>query len=137
MANRCDWNLEDAPPKPKQKITTNRLQRMKKRGEKIACLTAYDFLMASILDEAGIDLILVGDSAGMVFAGYHTTIPMTMEQMLYHASVVARGVGGTEVFARVKAKAPDISHCSGTFLVIFSAVGLSSIFNNIKIMAFC
>jgi len=65
---------------------------MKTKGEPIACLTAYDYLTASILDAAGIDLILVGDSAGNVFAGYDTTIPMTMEQMLYHAQVVARGV---------------------------------------------
>jgi 3-methyl-2-oxobutanoate hydroxymethyltransferase len=65
---------------------------MKARGERIACLTAYDFLTAAILDEAGIDLILVGDSAGNVFAGHDTTIPMTMEQMLYHTAVVARAV---------------------------------------------
>lgn len=75
-----------------RKVTTRRLQEMKASGERIACLTAYDYLTASILDEAGIDLILVGDSAGNVFAGYDTTIPMTMEQMLYHAQVVARGV---------------------------------------------
>ena len=77
---------------PHRKVTTRRLQEMKVRGEKIACLTAYDHLMAQILDQAGIDLILVGDSAGMVFAGYDTTIPMTMKQMLYHAEVVSRAV---------------------------------------------
>jgi 3-methyl-2-oxobutanoate hydroxymethyltransferase len=65
---------------------------MKAAGQKIACLTAYDYLMAQVLDEAGIDLILVGDSAGTVFAGYDTTIPMTMEQMLYHTTVVCRAV---------------------------------------------
>lgn len=75
-----------------RKVTTRRLQEMKTKGEPIACLTAYDYLTATILDAAGIDLILVGDSAGNVFAGYDTTIPMTMEQMLYHAQVVARGV---------------------------------------------
>src|SRR5690606_19450454 len=75
-----------------RKVTTRRLQEMKEKGEPIACLTAYDYLTATILDAAGIDLILVGDSAGNVFAGYDTTIPMTMEQMLYHAQVVARGV---------------------------------------------
>jgi 3-methyl-2-oxobutanoate hydroxymethyltransferase len=73
-----------------RKVTTHRLQQMKEAGERIACLTAYDFLTASILDESGIDLLLVGDSAGNVFAGYDTTIPMTMEQMLYHAQVVSR-----------------------------------------------
>ena len=75
-----------------RKVTTRRLQEMKTKGEPIACLTAYDYLTATILDSAGIDLILVGDSAGNVFAGHDTTIPMTMEQMLYHAQVVARGV---------------------------------------------
>lgn len=75
-----------------RKVTTQRLQEMKTSGERIACLTAYDYLTATILDGAGIDLLLVGDSAGNVFAGYDTTIPMTMEHMLYHAEVVARAV---------------------------------------------
>lgn len=80
------------PAHSRRKVTTRRLQEMKQAGEPIACLTAYDHLMAAILDRSGIDVILVGDSAGTVFAGYDTTIPMTMEQMLYHAEVVARGV---------------------------------------------
>lgn len=74
----------------RRKVTTHRLREMKAAGQRIACLTAYDYLTASILDAAGIDMILVGDSAGNVFAGYDTTIPMTMEQMLYHAQVVCR-----------------------------------------------
>ncbi|MBL8840582.1 MAG: 3-methyl-2-oxobutanoate hydroxymethyltransferase [Planctomycetes bacterium] len=77
-------------PPPRRKVTTLRLQEMKTQGERIAALTAYDWLMARLLDESGIDVILVGDSAGMVFAGHDTTISMTMPQMLYHASVVAR-----------------------------------------------
>jgi len=72
------------------KVTTLRLQEMKQQKERIAALTAYDWLMAKLLDEAGIDVLLVGDSAAMVFAGHDTTISMTMPQMLYHASVVAR-----------------------------------------------
>ncbi len=76
----------------RRKVTTLRLQEMKQQGERIAALTAYDFLMARLLDEAGIDLILVGDSAAMVFAGHDTTISMTMAQMLYHATVVSRAV---------------------------------------------
>lgn len=76
----------------RRKVTTRRLREMKARRERIACLTAYDHLTASILDEAGIDVILVGDTAGNVFAGHDTTIPMTMEQMLYHAEVVGRAV---------------------------------------------
>lgn len=75
-----------------RKVTTRRLQEMKTKGEPIACLTAYDHLMAHLLDKTGIDVVLVGDSAGMVFAGHDTTIPMTMDQMLYHAEVVARAV---------------------------------------------
>ena len=76
----------------RRKVTTLRLQEMKEQGERIACLTAYDFVMARLLDEAGIDVLLVGDSAGMVFGGYDTTISVTMPQMLYHATVVARAV---------------------------------------------
>jgi 3-methyl-2-oxobutanoate hydroxymethyltransferase len=76
----------------RRKVTTRRLQEMKEKGEPIACLTAYDHLMARLLDQADLDVILVGDSAGTVFAGYDTTIPMTMEQMLYHAEVVGRAV---------------------------------------------
>jgi 3-methyl-2-oxobutanoate hydroxymethyltransferase len=75
-----------------RKVTTLRLTEMKRAGEKIACLTAYDFLTARLLDQAGIDVILVGDSASMVFAGNDTTVPMTMEQMLYHTRVVTKGV---------------------------------------------
>ena len=75
-----------------RKVTTRSLQQMKAAGEVITALTAYDFLMAQLIDRAGIDVILVGDSAGMVVQGFETTIPVTMEQMLYHSAVVARGV---------------------------------------------
>ena len=72
-------------------VTTLRLQEMKRRGEKIAMLTAYDYSMAKILDGAGIDVILVGDSAANVMAGYETTLPITLDQMIYHAQSVTRG----------------------------------------------
>lgn len=75
-----------------RKVTTRSLRQMKERGERITALTAYDFLMAELLDRAGVDVILVGDSAGMVVQGLDTTVAVTMEQMLYHAQVVARGV---------------------------------------------
>ena len=75
-----------------RKVTTRSLQQMKAAGEVITALTAYDFLMAQLIDRAGLDVILVGDSAGMVVQGFETTIPVTMEQMLYHSAVVARGV---------------------------------------------
>lgn len=74
------------------KITTHVLQEMKLKGEKIAMLTAYDFSMAKILDEAGIDVILVGDSASNVMAGHKTTLPITLNEMIYHASSVVRAV---------------------------------------------
>lgn len=75
-----------------KKVTTHILQAMKSRGEKIAMLTAYDYSMARILDAAGIDVLLVGDSASNVMAGHETTLPITLDQMIYHASSVVRGV---------------------------------------------
>ena len=75
-----------------KRITTHQLQEMKNRGEKIAMLTAYDFSMAKIIDSAGIDVILVGDSASNVMAGNETTLPITLDQMIYHATSVVRAV---------------------------------------------
>lgn len=75
-----------------KRITTHVLQAMKVRGEKIAMLTAYDYSMARILDAAGIDILLVGDSASNVMAGHETTLPITLDQMIYHASSVVRAV---------------------------------------------
>ena len=75
----------------KRKVTTARLLDMKQRGEKIAMLTAYDYSMAKLIDEAGIDVILVGDSASNVMAGNMTTLPMTLDQMIYHAKSVVKG----------------------------------------------
>lgn len=73
-------------------VTTHKLLEMKQRGEKISMLTAYDFTMAKIIDEAGIDIILVGDSAANVMAGHETTLPITLDQMIYHAQSVMRAV---------------------------------------------
>ncbi|MDC0460164.1 3-methyl-2-oxobutanoate hydroxymethyltransferase [Crocinitomicaceae bacterium] len=75
-----------------KKVTTHTLQEMKSEGEKISMLTGYDFSMARIIDEAGIDVILVGDSASNVMAGHETTLPITLDQMIYHASSVVRAV---------------------------------------------
>jgi 3-methyl-2-oxobutanoate hydroxymethyltransferase len=75
-----------------KRITTHILQSMKANGEKIAMLTSYDYSMARIVDEAGIDIILVGDSASNVMAGHETTLPITLDQMIYHASGVIRAV---------------------------------------------
>lgn len=75
-----------------KRITTHVLRAMKEQGEKIAMLTAYDYSSARILDEAGIDVLLVGDSASNVMAGHETTLPITLDQMIYHAQSVVRGV---------------------------------------------
>ncbi|MBE6182602.1 MAG: 3-methyl-2-oxobutanoate hydroxymethyltransferase [Rikenellaceae bacterium] len=73
-------------------VTTYRLTEMKQRGEKIAMLTSYDYSMAKIVDAAGVDVILVGDSAANVMAGYETTLPITLDMMIYHARSVVRAV---------------------------------------------
>ena len=75
-----------------RKVTTHRLIEMKQRGEKISMLTSYDYTMAQIVDGAGVDVILVGDSASNVMAGNVTTLPITLDQMIYHGKSVVRGV---------------------------------------------
>lgn len=75
-----------------KRVTTHVLQEMKGRGEKISMLTAYDYSMAKIIDKAGIDIILVGDSASNVMAGHETTLPITLNEMIYHASSVVRAI---------------------------------------------
>lgn len=76
----------------KKKLTINSLNEMKSRGEKIACLTAYDVSFARVLDQAGVDVVLVGDSLGMVIQGLDSTIPVTMDDMIYHGQLVSRGL---------------------------------------------
>src|SRR6187401_1304173 len=75
-----------------KKVTTNTIQKMKAAGEKISMITAYDFSFAKLFDAAGIDIILVGDSASNVMAGHATTLPITLDQMIYHAQSVVRGI---------------------------------------------
>lgn len=91
-------STQNSSDRPK-KVTTQTVVEMKEQNEKIGMLTAYDYTMARIVDRAGIDVILVGDSASNVMAGYETTVPMTMEHMIYHASCVARGVDQALVIA--------------------------------------
>ena len=76
--------------KPPRRVTTRSLMRMRENGKKISMLTAYDYPTAAVLDEAGIDILLVGDSLAMVVQGHETTLPVTMEQMIYHAEMVGR-----------------------------------------------
>ena len=75
-----------------RKVTTHRFMEMKQKGEKISMLTSYDYTMAGIVDKAGVDVILIGDSASNVMAGHQTTLPITVDQMIYHASAVIRAV---------------------------------------------
>ena len=86
-----------AAKKEAKRITTHVLHAMKEQGEKISMLTAYDYSMAKILDAAGIDILLVGDSASNVMAGHETTLPITLEQMIYHAQSVVRAIERTFV----------------------------------------
>ena len=78
------------PAKPVRRVTTRTLQKMRDEGQRISMLTAYDFPTAQILDQAGIDILLVGDSLAMVVQGHETTLPVTMDQMIYHAEMVGR-----------------------------------------------
>jgi 3-methyl-2-oxobutanoate hydroxymethyltransferase len=101
-----------------KKVTTHTIQGMKTRGEKIAMLTAYDFSMARILDEAGIDILLVGDSASNVMAGHETTLPITLDQMIYHAQSVVRAVNR----AMVVVDLPFGSYQSNSDIALSSAI---------------
>jgi 3-methyl-2-oxobutanoate hydroxymethyltransferase len=102
-------------------VTIETILAMKKKAERIVCLTAYDYPTALILDGAGIDLILVGDSAANVFAGEKTTLPITVEEMLYHTRVVARAVKNALVIADMpflsyQTSIPDAVYNAGRFL---------------------
>src|SRR4029077_11918384 len=87
MYTQLQLRDSDRPP-----VTLTTLDQMKQRGEKIACLTAYDASFAELIDAAGADVVLVGDSLGMVIQGHDTTVPVTMDQMVYHSSAVSRGL---------------------------------------------
>lgn len=88
-----------------RKVTTHRFIEMKERGEKISMLTSYDFTTAGIVDGAGIDGILIGDSASNVMVGNSTTLPITIDQMIYHASAVARAVKELSWYATCRSEA--------------------------------
>ncbi|NIR46191.1 MAG: 3-methyl-2-oxobutanoate hydroxymethyltransferase [Gemmatimonadetes bacterium] len=84
--------MSSSAERPQRRLTTLELIAMKERGERIAVLTAYDFLMAGLVDDAGVDCVLVGDSLGQVVAGEDSTLPVTLEQMIYHARAVGRAL---------------------------------------------
>ncbi len=99
-----------AQQKSSAHVTTRRLLDMKQNGEKISMLTAYDYTMARILDRAGLDVILVGDSASNVFSGHSTTLPITIEEMIYHAKAVVKGVHDESGRAMVVVDMPFMSY---------------------------
>ncbi|MFV0605864.1 MAG: 3-methyl-2-oxobutanoate hydroxymethyltransferase, partial [Niabella sp.] len=101
-----------------KRVTSNTIQKMKEAGEKIAMLTAYDFSFARIIDGAGIDIILVGDSASNVMAGHETTLPITLDQMIYHASSVIRGANRCMVVVDL----PFGSYQSNSEIALASAI---------------
>ncbi|MFN0215506.1 MAG: 3-methyl-2-oxobutanoate hydroxymethyltransferase [Saprospiraceae bacterium] len=101
-----------------KRVTTHTIQGMKNNGEKIAMLTAYDYSTACILDEAGIDILLVGDSASNVMAGHETTLPITLDQMIYHAQSVVRAVKR----AMVVVDLPFGSYQSNSEIALSSAI---------------
>lgn len=101
-----------------KKVTTHTLQKMKAAGEKISMLTAYDFSFAKLFDEAGLDVILVGDSASNVMAGHETTLPITLDQMIYHASSVIRGTNRALVIVDL----PFGSYQSNSEVALASAI---------------
>jgi 3-methyl-2-oxobutanoate hydroxymethyltransferase len=87
---RCAWKAAEKPMSEDAPVTTSTLLRMKERGEKISCATSYDASFTRLLEDAGIDVLLVGDSLGMVIQGHESTLPVTVQDMVYHAACVAR-----------------------------------------------
>lgn len=101
-----------------KKITTHTLLKMKATGEKISMITAYDYSFARLFDEAGIDVVLVGDSASNVMAGHETTVPITLDQMIYHAQCVVRGINRSLVVVDL----PFGSYQSNSDIALASAI---------------
>ncbi|HSO27076.1 MAG TPA: 3-methyl-2-oxobutanoate hydroxymethyltransferase [Anaerolineales bacterium] len=113
--------MSTPPAQPRKKITTQTFRRKKAAGEKITMLTAYDYPSARVIDAAGVDAILVGDSLGMVVLGYENTLPVTMEDMLHHCRAVARGASqallvGDMPFMSYQAGINEAVHNAGRFL---------------------
>ncbi len=102
--------MNKSAPQKSAHVTTRRLLDMKQNGEKISLLTAYDYTMARILDRAGIDVIVVGDSASNVFSGHHTTLPITIDEIIYHAKAVVKGVQDESNRAMVVVDMPFMSY---------------------------
>lgn len=116
--------MSSQPQAPRRRLTVNDYRRMKEAGEKIAVVTAYDATMARLVDSAGADAILVGDSLGMVFQGHESTLPVTMEHMIYHSSCVRRGLARSGGRAHLTVDMPFGSYQAGVDEAVRSAVRL-------------
>ncbi len=116
--------MSSQPPWVRKRLTVADLRRMKGAGERIAMVTAYDAAMARLVDDAGADAILVGDSLGMVFQGHDSTLPVTLEHMIYHTSAVRRGVMRSRGRAHVTADMPFGSYQASADEAVKSAIRL-------------
>ena len=116
--------MSSQPPWVRKRLTVADLRRMKGAGERIAMVTAYDAAMARLVDDAGADAILVGDSLGMVFQGHDSTLPVTLEHMIYHTSAVRRGVMRSRGHAHVTADMPFGSYQASADEAVKSAIRL-------------
>jgi 3-methyl-2-oxobutanoate hydroxymethyltransferase len=116
--------MSTQPQAPRRRLTVRDYRRMKEAGEKIAVVTAYDATMARLVDSAGADAVLVGDSLGMVFQGHESTLPVTLEHMIYHASCVRRGLARSSGRAHLTVDMPFGSYQAGADEAVRSAVRL-------------
>ncbi len=116
--------MSSQPPWVRKRLTVADLRKMKGAGERIAMVTAYDAAMARLVDDAGADAILVGDSLGMVFQGHDSTLPVTLEHMIYHTSAVRRGVMRSRGHAHVTADMPFGSYQASADEAVKSAIRL-------------
>ncbi len=116
--------MSSQPSAPRKRVTITDLRRMKGAGERIAMVTAYDATMARLVDDAGADAILVGDSLGMVFQGHDSTLPVTLEHMIYHSAAVRRGLSRSQGRAHVTADMPFGSYQASADDAVKSAMRL-------------
>jgi len=116
--------MSSQPSAPRKRVTITDLRRMKGAGERIAMVTAYDATMARLVDDAGADAILVGDSLGMVFQGHDSTLPVTLEHMIYHSAAVRRGLARSQGRAHLTADMPFGSYQASADDAVKSAMRL-------------
>jgi 3-methyl-2-oxobutanoate hydroxymethyltransferase len=116
--------MSSQPSAPRKRVTITDLRRMKGAGERIAMVTAYDATMARLVDDAGADAILVGDSLGMVFQGHDSTLPVTLEHMIYHSAAVRRGLARSRGRAHLTADMPFGSYQASADEAVKSAMRL-------------